>query len=397
MKKISRLKIGGLLLFLFFHKISCTETAWNFADSYYAKRFYLHPLVNYEFPIHWYDIAERTQFTGSLFRLNIGSVSLNKLNTEISYRLNRKLNNYLWFRVHFLKEQKQELLTQKNDTLLAFDFILTENFSLFIAANPDFDKSKVNAHAGFMISDSDKVEKYFRLSFERPEFVYDYKNEVGGKTTRSPYQMNWTGRWGAKKSWLYSEGELQSAFIREYPDSDMHVLRYHKLQDSFAFLKWYKQPKEDLLFMFGVTYRDYAETQKQEESEFIYLRRIYLSELRAEYEFFSYLIRPEIHFLHQQSCAKGEKHYSFHRNELLYALFGGYRLHHHLLEIGYLATHFRTSFKEESSQTAKFQEQKALLGWSYYFSENTILRLSVSHVFTILGFGGGNMQFIMHF
>lgn len=400
MKKKSAVYKNALLLTLFYLFICDSVWAgsdWIYSENYFAKRFYLHSFANYDYPLHWYNEMEFGQFEGSRFQLNVGSVSLNKLNTEIQYRFNAELNDRFMFRLHYLKLQKHELLTDHNDVLMSFDYKLSGRILLFIAGNADYDKSKVNAQVGIMLIDPEKAGTYLRISGEHSQFVYDFKNEWQGKTVQKPFRLNWTARKGSANRWCYTEGSWQRAFIRQYQPAADQSLIYHRFRDSYALIKLYQKFRQKWLLMLGLTFRDFLDQQKHTDFSYLYKRRLLLGEIRAEHEINSFILRPELRFIQHRSKAAGLENYSFQRHEIILALFTGYQFKEHRFEFGYLTTHLRAERDAEDPLSRRKQERKALFGWSYYFSQNTILRFTVNHVFTLHGFGGGNMQFLLNF
>ncbi len=370
---------------------------WQYTDNYFAKRFYLHSLVNYDFALHWYDVMERNQYTSNQFMLNVGSVSLNKLDTLVRFSLNKELNRKIWFRAFYHKIQKHDLLSDENEVMMSFDLRLNKSLYIFLTGNADYDKSKVNAQLGIMYSHPTKAEKYLRLAIELSEFVYDFKNELEGNTIDKPYRLLWLARFGNEKHWFYSEGNLMRAFLRRYPESDVYTLRSQKFRNSFADLKYYRQFGDLLLLQAAFGWRDYLDKQKHSDFSFQYKRRLFKLELRVEYELESYLLRPEIRYLRHYSAAEGLRDYTFQRREVITAVFAGRKFHKQRWEVGYLTTYLTAKMKGDTLKESNKNEQKMLLGWSCYFSDIAILRFSVSHVFEIHGFGGGNMQFILKF
>jgi hypothetical protein len=51
--------------------------------------------------------------------------------------------------------------------------------------------------------------------------------------------------------------------------------------------------------------------------------------------------------------------------------------------------------KGPDSFRADDMTEKVKVGYTYHFSERGSLHLSISHVFSFLGFGGGNVQFTL--
>jgi hypothetical protein len=103
----------------------------------------------------------------------------------------------------------------------------------------------------------------------------------------------------------------------------------------------------------------------------------------------------------QNAGGAGFSPHDFHREDFMPAVFYEYLWTRHILELGYMFSWNQWDYdhanneKDYSLDSGKFD--KVYIGYTYKFTESAQLHLSVSHQPIIEGFGGGSVQYIMHF
>jgi len=98
----------------------------------------------------------------------------------------------------------------------------------------------------------------------------------------------------------------------------------------------------------------------------------------------------------QGSDARGSRDFIYDRSEWLPSIFYTFTGGAHTLELGYMGSLYSWDFDDRigvESYSAEEVTEKVKLGYTFCFSERGSLHLSVSHVFSFFGFGGGNVRF----
>ena len=70
-----------------------------------------------------------------------------------------------------------------------------------------------------------------------------------------------------------------------------------------------------------------------------------------------------------------------------------------IIEVGYMGSLQRWDYQGTNFEPPQWENyiDKVKLGYTFQFKDKAFLQFSVSHVTTIWGFGGGNVQFWLEF
>ena len=102
----------------------------------------------------------------------------------------------------------------------------------------------------------------------------------------------------------------------------------------------------------------------------------------------------------QTARARGYRDYQYERREVLPQLFYEYMFSRNTVEIGLIGSYYHWNYNESDERHDNTAEgkhvQKARVGWIYDFGEAKLL-LTISHVLSISGFDGANVQYVTYF
>ena len=125
-----------LLLLLTALCLKLSAQAWDFTDEIDSPRLFLHPFITYASSVDD-DVAwEENQFARTQFRMNVGSVSLNRLNTDVEARLNHDLDDHFTFRAKYLRQSFQHDPEDRETCSMELAWRMFEKVAVFAGANP---------------------------------------------------------------------------------------------------------------------------------------------------------------------------------------------------------------------------------------------------------------------
>ncbi len=380
-----------LLFFITISWLTLTAKDWDFTNEFDSPRLFLHPFITYASSIDD-DIAwEKYQFARTQFRMNVGSVSLNRLNTNVEARLNHDLDDHLTFRVKYHRQSYQHDPDKREICSMEMEWRLFRNLAVFAGANPEFDKEDVDIVAGIMLADTTRT-RYARLTIVYEDFVYDEKNESNGRTTHEPFGVRWQAYQG---NGIYTEGYLTEGFRREFNGGDVAVhegfQRYILFRSTRSFLGKHR-------YSFDLRFDEYYDSKSYHASDSVSTHRLFISQAGLRNEI---AIAGNFHLcphLRLVVSRLGDYPDYWLRIEFLYALILVYRSEWGSWETGYMAGDREIRDNDMPFMPNNLEhEDKVYLGWNWYFKKNAHLKLSVSHEPSIDGFGGANMQFWMRY
>lgn len=371
---------------------------YKFAD----KLCYLHALVNYDFHPNWHYANEKNLFSDNSIMFSFGSVETQDLQTDLNVNINQKLNSSLIFTYRFHTYETQITQHQFRSGYLGLEMAIYKELAIFLSANPYFDKEDVDLEYGIRVTSQDR-HNYFSLGLVMEDFTYDEKNDRGGISDYQPLGAHWVLRYKKSSITLFSEGELSTGFKRFYPDAAKSPeITFHQNENRRAHSKVYFNFRDKSIFLAGYQYYYFEEKMRFYQSVYDYDFFNAFHNIYAEYLYpFSKKMMGRIvtRYVFQESYSRLFKHFNYHRNEFIPAIFLEYNLMKMTWELGVMESAYHWNNRALPNQNS-FEKrdfiEKLKLGWTWHFSDRSHIQLSISHVFSVFGFGGANIQ-MMHF
>ena len=105
------------------------------------------------------------------------------------------------------------------------------------------------------------------------------------------------------------------------------------------------------------------------------------------------------YYLTQDAQSKGFSNHDFRRRDFIPGFFYEYIWTKHILELGVMGSAYDWDYNAISQDVYEEQGivEKVKIGWTYRFNNNAQFQFSISHVFSVFGFGGPNAQYQMFF
>jgi hypothetical protein len=394
-----------VLLLLFLNVPGWAEAPFRtyYDDKLTDKLLYLHALVNYDLHPEWYFDWERHLLSGNGVALSFGSVETQDLQAVLKININEPLTGdlSLIYRGRIYESQ----ITQKpvRYGFIGLEYVIYNRFSAYLLANPDFDKEEVDLESGIRFTDAAR-ENYLSIGLAFDDFTYDEKNDAGGISDHQPLGIHLLSRYSYSSFTLFSEAVFSNGFRRHFPDQEKSpVDRFHEQRQNTADLKLYYSVNGAMRALVGYSFYSFYEKIHFTHSAYDYTYENTFHDIYAEYLARAYkklYLRTVMRYVFQTTASSGYRHFDFKRKEMMPAFFFEYRLARSMIELGYMGSLYYWDY--DTLPPAKdFEREKMIekikLGWTYHFSTTSHIQLSLSHVFSIFGFGGANIQFIHSF
>ena len=380
------------------------DTDWEFEQPYRDQMLYLHALVNYSYDLQWQFDWERRQFADNALRVNTGSVTSDKLLTDIDLNINEALNDKWRFQGSFRRDGLRQRPNRKEQLLLGFERSILDSSAIYVTINPEFNKEFIDVAAGYTLY-RDERQQYVRVGVLLEDMNYDTKNDLGGKTEQDPIALQWAVRLGLANDWfLYSEGEVGGGFERVFPDAiaspevSRHDRRANKAQLRVsqagaggsawsAWVEWYDFDEVRQFRQPGFDY-DYENTQLDFAVE-------HARVLRDRHR-----LRLLLHYVELKAESRGFNEHDYDRKDIVGGAFYEYLWPNSGATFAYAFGQpdiaYRAPDLSENYDLDDYRD-KIIVSWRYNFSENAQIDLSVSHEVSARGFGGGAVRFQMFF
>jgi len=392
-----------VLLFLvsMFQLLPAQKVSWTYDNRYDDKLLYLHSAANYVFPVNDDFIWEQSQFQGTAIRMSFGSVEVNDLLCDYQTSIRHLLIPGIWFTLDQRYYASQHWDEHDKRTDLGFEAKIWRGFSAFFSGNPAFDKEEADVKFGLGWANRNS-DQYLRLALCLDDPFYESKNNLAGLAPQYAKGICWQVRLPLRDFWLYSSGKFSSGFKREYPDYiKSPELRRHSQQINRCESKLYYLFSNRALLELVCEYYDYFEQKKitisGAEDHYLYQNKIWMRSFRYSWPFTNQQqLRLIFRCVTQDAKAEGMRNYTYERTEFLPALFYRLRYKNFLTELGYMGSIFDWDYLDSQPQqnySRRDWTEKVKLAFAYHFNPLSRLELSVSHVLTYWGFGGGNLQF----
>ena len=233
---------------------------WAFEDSYQNDLLYVHALANYSWDLETQFSWELNQFTNNALRINTGSVSSDRLFTDVDLSLNQPLNDKWRFSGRFERDGQRRRTITTEQLLLGLERSLLDNSALFVTVNPEYDKSFMDVAIGYALY-RDEREQYLRVSVLLEDINFEGKNDLGGTEQQQAVSLEWVARWSLPGDWfVYSEGRVGQGFERQFDDAlTSPELASQAQRNNRAELRFSRQVEDGSLWSFWGEWVDFED------------------------------------------------------------------------------------------------------------------------------------------
>ncbi|HGY57223.1 MAG TPA: hypothetical protein ENK44_16055 [Caldithrix abyssi] len=400
----NRFAAALFILVLLVPSAYCREDDWFYDEGKKDKLLFLHTLVNYELNPHWWFVWDENLLRESALKFSFGSVEIHDLLINARLMMNEKIadGTYFqadmdWYRSHWVNREKKNLY-------LGLEQNVVSGLGFFVQFNPYFNKEYIDARLGVVYADEDR-RRYIRLAAQWDDFLWQEKNPQKGEYTNSPLALFWQFRQNIGKVWFFSEGYWGSEYGKQFNNIEKEpLLSAEKGRNAEITVRIYYGDRERLpLYLTAYHYRFFtSQTYRNAPDSKSYDNRITTVGLEYKYYFSDdFSLRVGARYVWQASIAKGAVEFDYGRRELMPSLFAEYHINDkNSIELAVMESFYDWQ-SNSGNETYKFAEkgniEKVKLGWDIRLTPNTRVQISLSHVFSIWGFGGGNIQYLMYF
>jgi len=236
------------------------------------------------------------------------------------------------------------------------------------------------------------------------DFLWEEKNDYNGRAVKYPKGLFWQIRNTTGKINFFSEGRISTGYKREYQEEGhSNLLRSEEQKENTALAKLYYIMDENKFIETGFYHYNFFERNFffSGSEDYSYSNKI--QSFHIQYIFpvkQNFVFRISGRYIRQMSNASGFKNYTYKRDEWMPSFFCEYFYGKHVFELAVMNSFYNWDYDEVkivNDYAEHERSEKIKLGWTYSFNENTRLQISLSHVFSIWGFGGGNIQYMMFF
>jgi hypothetical protein len=377
---------------------------WAFEDGYQNDLLYVHALANYSWDLEAQLAWEIDQFTGNALRINTGSVSSDRLFTDIDLSLNQQLNDKWRFSGRFERDGQRRRTVTTEQLLLGFERSLFDNSAVFVTVNPEYDKSLMDVAIGYALY-RDQREQYLRVSVLLEDINFEDKNDAGGTEQQQAVSLEWFARLRLPGEWIvYSEGRMGQGFERRFDDAAASPeLASQAQRNNRAELRFSRQGEDGSLWSFWGEWVDFEDERAFRTAGFDYRytnRELTLSAEHVRLLGDRHRLRLVAHYVDREAESVGFNGHQFVRNDVVGGAFYEYLRVNSGINVGYAfgAPDFDYAAVEpDASYSDGDFSDKLIVGFRYSFSERAEVRASISHEISQRGFGGGSVQFQMFF
>jgi len=134
------------------------------------------------------------------------------------------------------------------------------------------------------------------------------------------------------------------------------------------------------------------------DNDFHYGQHLYTVSFRQLLDYRRWHARFHLDYVNCKIFQHGASALDYIRDDWMPSVFLEYRFASDGIELAYMQCFFDWRLRDYTYSLLDYRDQsieKMKLGWTHYFSEKVRLQLSLSHVFSVSGFGGGNVQMIL--
>lgn len=380
------------------------DADWDFEQPYRDQMLYLHALVNYSYDLQWQLDWEHRQLADNSLRVNTGSVTSDKLLSDIDLNINETLNDRWRFQGSFRRDGLRQRPIRKEQLLLGFEGSIFESSALYVTVNPEFNKEFLDVAAGYTLY-RDERQQYVRVGVLLEDMNYQTKNDVGGLSEQDNVVLTWAIRLGLANEWfLYSEGEVGSGFERVFidPGASPEVSR-HEQRVNKAQLRLSRASRTGTLWSAWVDWQSFDDARQFRQPGFDYDYENTQLDIAVEHARVfrdRHRLRLLLHYVELEASSRGFNEHDYARKDVLGGAFYEYLWPNSGATFAYAFAQPDIDYRAlDPAGNYKLDDyrDKLILGWRYNFSENAQIDLSISHEVSVQGFGGGAVRFQMFF
>lgn len=380
------------------------EDDWEFEEGYGINLLFLHGLMNYSYDLEWQFEWERRRFADNALRINTGSVASDELLTDVDLNINEPLNDKWRFFGQFTRDGFRRRQVREDLLLLGLERSLFESSALYAGVNPEYNKDSIDVELGYAWY-GDKREKYVRLGVRLEDVSWTDKNQEGGTQEEDPVKLVWAARLPLGESaFVYTEGKYGTGFERIFPDPEESpdVSRHDRNQNQ-AEVRFTLLGKERQMWSAMLEYYGFDEQKEFRTPGFDYdydSRQINFGVEHIRYFGERHRWRFLVQFVDWEASSTGFRQHDYSRQDILGGVYYEYMWATSGVTLAYAAGRPEITYDaldpEDSYELGRYTD-KAILGWRYSFSDNAIIRVSISQEVSEGGFGGGAVQYQMFF
>ena len=377
---------------------------WAFEDGYQNDLLYVHALANYSWDLEAQLAWELSQFTNNALRVNTGSVSSDRLFTDVDLSINQQLNDKWRFSGRFERDGQRRRTVTTEQLLLGFERSLLDNSALFVTVNPEYDKSFMDVAFGYALY-RDQREQYLRVSVLLEDINFEGKNDLGGTEQQQAVSLEWVARWSLPGDWfVYSEGRVGRGFERRFDDAlTSPELVSQAQRNNRAELRFSRQFEDGTLWAFWGEWVNFEDERVFRTPGYDYQyanRELTLSAEHVRLLAENHRLRLVAHYVDREAESVGFNGHQYVRNDIVGGAFYEYLRANSGISVGYALGvpdfDYAAVDPDASYADGNFSD-KLIVGFRYSFSERAEVRTSISHEINQRGFGGGSVQFQMFF
>ena len=394
----------ALLLSVATVRAELPQEDWAFEDSYQNDLLYVHALANYSWDLEAQFSWELNQFTNNALRINTGSVSSDRLFTDVDLSLNQRLNDKWRFSGRFERDGQRRRTITTEQLLLGLERSLLDNSALFITVNPEYDKSFMDVAIGYALY-RDEREQYLRVSVLLEDINFEGKNDLGGTEQQQAVSLEWVARWSLPGDWfVYSEGRVGQGFERRFDDAlTSPELTSQAQRNNRAELRFSRQVEDGTLWSFWGEWVDFEDERVFRTPGYDYQyanRELTLSAEHVRLLADNHRLRLVAHYVDREAESVGFNGHQYVRNDIVGGAFYEHLRANSGISVGYalgVPDFEYAAINPDASYAGGNFSDKLIVGFRYTFSERAEVRTSISHEISQHGFGGGAVQFQMFF
>lgn len=377
------------------------EIDWPYDDYYTEDKLYIHVIVNYDLHPMWYDHWENNLFRRNMLRMSFGSISSTELFSDVRLAVNEEVTKGIWFRyattyyaTHHRNEQDKHVLT-------GFEKYITKSLSLFAYGNPHFEKEEIDIHYGMSLTNK-KRTNFFRVAFIDVDTFWDDKNNVRSVNLKRPWRLGWETNLRFGNFRFFSQGRYENGTERMFARAPVSFdFDYQGKKINDMMVKFYYYRNNSSFFEIGYSYYLYSEVKRfyYPVFDYEYQNRIehykigYVTPIGEDYR-----LRCGAIALFQNATSAHYHEHDYSRQEIIPYIFGEMVAGPGMIEAGYMVSKYAWEYSAPIPIAGGKRNDyidKIKIAYTFNIAHRAYLQFALSHVTTIWGFGGGNVQFWM--
>ncbi len=365
-------------------------------------RLFLHERVNYEFSAAGDLLWNRSRYSKNGMRLSYGSIGKSILLRNEELIIDQNLSERIKFRGIYKNYEGRIYPEKRLSVNLGLSLRVREGLYAGGIFKPHFEKDNMDAGLKILWLGESK-EEYIGITLTGGDMFYDKRNTVKGEQIQDPLKVGWNIRKSAGPLNLSSWGSAGRGHVRIFSDHLLSngTVRHEYNSNKAVFLADIKLFGRNLAVVHGLFYRftekEFFAEQEKDHAYSYNIDEFGIRNIFSINENWSFTTGTR--YIRLRTERKLFSPFSYRRNELMPEI----RLNYISGRVEYSAAYF-SSFIDLKEKNAAYNtkevnpyEDKAEISAEIFFGKTGSLTLSLSHVTTIDGFGGGNVRYIMYF